>query len=1027
MAGKTRLERAINVKLPPSGGGGVVTEAGAEAVAPALPAPGAPTALAVTATYVLFSAVSPTAAANLSWRAPVQNLVPEGYQIQWSTSAAFTTPTTRSATQGQITATVDGLPVGTLVYFRVAAVYRQRSSPWSNTASATTPQDTAAPAAPTSLVTSWSGQTGDLSISYTRATSRNLRDERIRIYASNGGALLRDVYSAAGRYVWTRAQQYADTSGLYDASVYLVIESRSWSGVPSVAALTGTATLAVPAAPTGVSATWDGAAGALTFAWTPAATVAGYRLTLDGVARDLGITDHYAYTLSLNRAEHSGTADPAITWSLSALDALERLGTAATGTATLAVPSTPAGLAVDFAGPDLSVAWTGATVAGYRLTLDGVARDVGLANRYTYTLQQNGAEHAGTPDPVISVSLVALDALGQASAAATTTATNAAPAAPASVTATAFFSILSVSVTATEPADFRAYRYRLIQTVPSAADATWDAGSALQSRPISTGATYQIGVKVVDVFSQVSAETLSAAVQADALTLEELRAEAIYSDSRSLSSDTLKAQLADDVLVSGGVGYALGASWNWDRVTRPQIDRYRYVSFTQSGHLELYARTSIDGGTTWRYYAGPLVSSRVLTEVASEAAARAAAINTGLTAIVGSRFELPATVEARIVEIWHRNGSNAYTIREFYPRRLVQSDDMEAESIQAIHIGAGAVTADKLSVAQLSAITADMGTLTAGTITGATIRTAASGQRVELTTTGLRTYDSAGVLQVEATTATDGALTAGAGDVLLDNDGITIIALPDETYEKAATLKWVTGGIDTGRIRSYTEASRRYVRLEAAPDATDTLPGEVLLTAYGSGSGADVGFRVRGGTTASPLSVIDCFTQEMYIQGETEIDSGLTVAGALNVGTPGTPATAGATISRLSSSTSGAVTVATLDAQSTGTPAGGFGATLAFTSESSTTLDRNVAQLRATWATATDASRAGRLSLFAIDSAATREGLRIEASGTAPMLGFYGVAAVARQTAAAAAADLATVITLANDLRTKLIALGLLQ
>lgn len=48
------------------------------------------------------------------------------------------------------------------------------------------------------------------------------------------------------------------------------------------------------------------------------------------------------------------------------------------------------------------------------------------------------------------------------------------------------------------------------------------------------------------------------------------------------------------------------------------------------------------------------------------------------------------------------------------------------------------------------------------------------------------------------------------------------------------------------------------------------------------------------------------------------------------------------------------------------------------------------------WASATHASRKGRV-IFSVYDTAAREGIRVEASGSAPMLGFYGTAAVAQQ------------------------------
>jgi hypothetical protein len=83
---------------------------------------------------------------------------------------------------------------------------------------------------------------------------------------------------------------------------------------------------------------------------------------------------------------------------------------------------------------------------------------------------------------------------------------------------------------------------------------------------------------------------------------------------------------------------------------------------------------------------------------------------------------------------------------------------------------------------------------------------------------------------------------------------------------------------------------------------------------------------------------------------------------------------------------------------STGSAAG-FGTALGFYAESATDATyRQMAQVSASWTTATDASRKAKMSLSAYDTAA-RLGIEIEASGSAVMLGFFGVTPVVRPTA----------------------------
>jgi hypothetical protein len=85
----------------------------------------------------------------------------------------------------------------------------------------------------------------------------------------------------------------------------------------------------------------------------------------------------------------------------------------------------------------------------------------------------------------------------------------------------------------------------------------------------------------------------------------------------------------------------------------------------------------------------------------------------------------------------------------------------------------------------------------------------------------------------------------------------------------------------------------------------------------------------------------------------------------------------------------------------TATPGAGLGVGQVWQLDSSTTANRLAAEEQALWATATDASRKGRWVAGAHDastsSGSPREGIRVESDGTQALLGFYGVAATARQ------------------------------
>jgi hypothetical protein len=117
--------------------------------------------------------------------------------------------------------------------------------------------------------------------------------------------------------------------------------------------------------------------------------------------------------------------------------------------------------------------------------------------------------------------------------------------------------------------------------------------------------------------------------------------------------------------------------------------------------------------------------------------------------------------------------------------------------------------------------------------------------------------------------------------------------------------------------------------------------------------------------------------------------------------------------------TNAVTNVFTVGHNSSGTPAAGFGVGVLTQLDSSTTDDTTAADEMTTWVVATHASRTARR-VFNIYDTASREAIRMEASGSAPMIGFLGAAAIARQTVAADATDLATAIALVNDIKAKL-------
>lgn len=141
------------------------------------------------------------------------------------------------------------------------------------------------------------------------------------------------------------------------------------------------------------------------------------------------------------------------------------------------------------------------------------------------------------------------------------------------------------------------------------------------------------------------------------------------------------------------------------------------------------------------------------------------------------------------------------------------------------------------------------------------------------------------------------------------------------------------------------------------------------------------------------------------------------------------------------SGTVAVIDLLTLTYNSTGTPAAGYGLNIPLRLKSSTTSSQNAAGISVEWVVATHASRTAR-SKWVVYDTAVREAIRIEASGSAAMIGLFGVSAVIQPASANQAAVATTaatnvtpygfttqaqadgIITLLNQLRADMVALG---
>jgi hypothetical protein len=575
MPPKNRTQLAINAPAPITGFGGLPTNSTDDIVPPANPILGAPYDLTLT-TATGYSSAAPTAVIDATWLRPLQSN-PANYTIQVSTSSTFTASGTITAQTfpGVESAHIEALLPGTLYYVRVRANAPGITSAWSSMSPLvtgenriTTATDTTAASVPGSPAATWIG-TGDLRITWTNPTEANYKTTHIRVRASSGGTILREWDSRAGVSVYTFAMNYADTGGVPDSALYIELWSVTFSNVNSATVNTGLITKTAPATLAGVAQSWSGDTGAArddwTINWAPASDAAQYRLVIDGVNHFIaGAASHYTYTLAANDGEHASTPDPVLTYALTALDSFGLVSTAVSGTATNAAPTTPGTLTTSWAsdagaaGPDCTISWTAATGAtlGYRLTIDGIARDL-AATRSIYTIDANRTEHAGTPDPTLTISVVARDGF-QSSSAANTTATNAAPATPTATLEQGAVSGLHATVTSTPPADFLTYEYVFKRDGTTIATVLSPAATCRYEMQAAADLGYHSWTVVIrqkDAFGQFSSTVTPAAVAFEALTLTGLRAMARYTDSTGASESTL-AVIKDGATTSGGISYA---------------------------------------------------------------------------------------------------------------------------------------------------------------------------------------------------------------------------------------------------------------------------------------------------------------------------------------------------------------------------------------------------------------------------------------------------------------------------------------
>jgi hypothetical protein len=337
---------------------------------------------------------------------------------------------------------------------------------------------------------------------------------------------------------------------------------------------------------------------------------------------------------------------------------------------------------------------------------------------------------------------------------------------------------------------------------------------------------------------------------------------------------------------------ALSTAWNWTEAIWPLTNRHRTITMAidtaNTGAGYVLTADGVDASDApsgnLRYWSGPMHDGRQLTLCATQAQAQAMAVNIPLD----GRVDLPDMIEARCFKVFHRSiDGAAYTIRELFPRRLLQGDDVETETLTALHIRAGTITADKISAIF--------------TITGRRIQTGTSLARVVMsgeTFGGLITYNDTDTYDPTTGTGTyqillslaDGKLSAGAGNTILDDDGLTC-TMSAAFLSKSAVKFNTSGGVLAGSVYALGVGGGQslHVRVDAGTSINSTAIMEAfaptgkqgLAQLFAQSAGSQATLSVKADDSASPDTRMD-FSGETFLAGGLNLGSATgAAAGAL--------------------------------------------------------------------------------------------------------------------------------------------------
>lgn len=587
-------------------------------------------------------------------------------------------------------------------------------------------------------------------------------------------------------------------------------------------------------------------------------------------------------------------------------------------TATAPLPSTPTGYTSNWisdngtADEAFITSWLGAANANdYELTIDGknyYTRDL----KFIYSYEQNVADHKPTlasGNPTFVWLLKARDKLGQSSVPVNVTVANAAPPSGVmSITVNPGFATLGVTVgllASTIVQDFDHFEWRVWNGTSYVRTINSPDPTVIFDLSTEGAGTYTPSVTMVDKFNQRSAIVSGAPTILDVLTIEQLRAETIYTDWVGTAANVL-LRLKDGVLYDGSgayVFYAPNAGWQWLEASRPLLDRYKTVTFSAFWGAGLLMYYEVDTPTGTVYYSGPATinanGSYQLTRYTVLATAQANAYAFGIAGNGTRRFDFTRIEESRRVRMWFKDTVSNTGIYEYYARRLVQSDDIEVESIRSINIAALGINADRIFATSLSAFTASMGSLHIDSLldiatTGIIFQGTGSGTLAQnaaaptsFGVTGLKIYQASGIGKLstynagveQITLDTDGKLKAGAGAVVLDANGIQITAAGG--FATPNTVQWKTASRQVAFIGALDSSPINIFRLEAIGDASNR--GILQLIATGKTGFSSAGISVTAGESAFIKSEVSISGDSIRLNASTSVGASITPTRNLSI------------------------------------------------------------------------------------------------------------------------------------------------